>query len=145
VYFVVVCNLFVHVSMSARRDTIVQAQSGTGKTGTFSIAALQIVDANITLNKLRTQLMFVHHTIILVSEVTFYVQVNSSVRSPQVLLMSPTRELAQQTFLVLTSIGLYLPSIRSHLFIGGKQTSDDLKVSPTNLKIHSVHICITNY
>jgi superfamily II DNA/RNA helicase len=95
VYFVVVCNLFVHVSMSARRDTIVQAQSGTGKTGTFSIAALQIV--------------------------------NSSVRSPQVLLMSPTRELAQQTFLVLTSIGLYLPSIRSHLFIGGKQTSDDLK------------------
>jgi len=79
----------------SRRDTIVQAQSGTGKTGTFSIAALQIV--------------------------------NSSVRSPQVLLMSPTRELAQQTFAVLTSIGQYLPSIRSHLFIGGKQTSDDLK------------------
>jgi translation initiation factor 4A len=29
------------------KDTIAQAQSGTGKTGTFAIAALQIIDTNL--------------------------------------------------------------------------------------------------
>jgi ATP-dependent RNA helicase len=46
------------------RDVIAQAQSGTGKTATFSISALQSID--------------------------------TSVRETQVLVLSPTRELAQQ-------------------------------------------------
>ena len=46
------------------RDVIAQAQSGTGKTATFSISALQTID--------------------------------TSVRETQVLVLSPTRELAQQ-------------------------------------------------
>ena len=46
------------------RDTIAQAQSGTGKTATFVISALQIIDENL--------------------------------RECQVLVLAPTRELAQQ-------------------------------------------------
>ena len=45
------------------RDVIVQSQSGTGKTGVFSLGSLQCVDL--------------------------------SLREPQVLTLSPTRELAE--------------------------------------------------
>jgi len=55
------------------KDIIAQAQSGTGKTATFSIGALSIID----MNKNKTQ----------------------------VLILSPTRELATQTSKVITSIG----------------------------------------
>jgi ATP-dependent RNA helicase len=48
------------------RDLVAQAQSGTGKTATFSIALLQMIDLNLT----RTQ----------------------------ALILSPTRELAIQSF-----------------------------------------------
>lgn len=47
------------------RDCIVQSQAGTGKTGVFTIAALQCIDKNL--------------------------------REPQVIILSPTRELAEQT------------------------------------------------
>ena len=55
------------------KDIIAQAQSGTGKTATFSIGALSIID----MEKSKTQ----------------------------VLILSPTRELATQTSKVITSIG----------------------------------------
>ena len=55
------------------KDIIAQAQSGTGKTATFSIGALSIID----MDKNKTQ----------------------------VLILSPTRELATQTSKVITSIG----------------------------------------
>lgn len=58
------------------RDVIVQSQAGTGKTGVFSIAALQIVEKNL--------------------------------REPQVLILSPTRELAEQTQKVCLALGDYL-------------------------------------
>jgi len=58
------------------RDVIAQAQSGTGKTATFSISSLQCID---------TQL-----------------------RDTQVLVMSPTRELAQQIQKVVLAIGDYM-------------------------------------
>ena len=54
------------------RDVIAQAQSGTGKTATFSISALQTID--------------------------------TSVRETQVLVLSPTRELAQQIQSVILGI-----------------------------------------
>jgi translation initiation factor 4A len=55
------------------KDVIAQAQSGTGKTATFSIGALSIID----MDKNKTQ----------------------------VLILSPTRELATQTSKVITAIG----------------------------------------
>ena len=59
----------------AERDTIAQAQSGTGKTATFSIAALQRLDLNEP--------------------------------QCQVLVLAPTRELAQQIHKVLFSLYYY--------------------------------------
>jgi ATP-dependent RNA helicase len=64
------------VPMKEGRDIIAQAQSGTGKTGTFSIGALSVLDPTL--------------------------------KVPQVLVLSPTRELAQQTEKVAREIGNYM-------------------------------------
>ena len=52
-------------------DIIAQAQSGTGKTGTFSISALSIVDSKLEV--------------------------------PQVLMLSPVKDLAMQTYKIVKS------------------------------------------
>jgi translation initiation factor 4A len=78
----------------ARKDAILQAQSGMGKTGCFCVAALQLVDKRV--------------------------------QAPQALLLSPTRELAQQTYSVLSALNYYL-RLSCHLFIGGSQMAADLK------------------
>ena len=70
----------------AKHDTIAQAQSGTGKTATFSIAALQRVDP--------------------------------SVDQCQVLILAPTRELAQQIWKVISTIGTYL-NYTTRAVVGG--------------------------
>ncbi|KAL4503381.1 hypothetical protein ABPG72_000987 [Tetrahymena utriculariae] len=75
------------------RDVIVQSQAGTGKTGVFAIAALQIVDKNL--------------------------------REPQVIVLSPTRELAEQTQKVCLALGDYM-NILVHCCIGGKSMDDDI-------------------
>jgi len=76
------------------RDTIGQAQSGTGKTATFVIGSLQKIDY--------------------------------SVRTPQVLILAPTRELALQIHKVALALGDYL-KVRSHACIGGTIIRDDLE------------------
>lgn len=78
-------------------DIIAQAQSGTGKTGAFSIGLLQRVD-------------FRHKNL-------------------QGLVLSPTRELAQQTHSVISQIGEYLADGAPfcHTFIGGTRVQEDLK------------------
>ena len=60
------------ISVIKGHDIIAQAQSGTGKTGAFSIGALQLVDP--------------------------------SINDTQILLLSPTRELAKQSYNVITNI-----------------------------------------
>lgn len=80
------------------RQVIAQAQSGTGKTGTFSIGALQMID----LKK----------------------------RACQVLVLSPTRELATQTFNVMTQLSSFMPDIRILSCVGGtsiRESVDDLE------------------
>jgi len=74
------------------RDTIAQAQSGTGKTGAFVIGALQ--------------------------------QVDYSKRTCQVLILSPTRELALQTHRVVLALGDYL-NVHAYLCMGGTDTQKD--------------------
>lgn len=64
------------VPMSKRSDILAQSQSGTGKTGAFTIGALSVLDTTI--------------------------------KAPQVLVICPTRELAQQTEKVAHSIGQYM-------------------------------------
>ena len=77
------------------RDVIAQSQSGTGKTGVFSISALQILD--------------------------------EASRECQVIILSPTRELAEQSQKVISSLGDYL-NVRCHACIGGKSLGEDLKL-----------------
>lgn len=76
------------------RDVIAQAQSGTGKTATFSIAALQQVDTRL--------------------------------RETQVLVLSPTRELAVQIQKVLLALGDYM-NIQCHACIGGTNIGEDIQ------------------
>jgi len=81
------------IPMTKGNDTIVQAQSGTGKTGTFSIAALQMA--------------------------------REDSRKCQVLILAPTRELANQTFNVLSALGEFLPIV-AHACVGGTAVRDDM-------------------
>jgi ATP-dependent RNA helicase len=76
------------------RDVIAQAQSGTGKTATFSIGILQSID--ITSNR------------------------------TQALVLSPTRELAQQIQRVVYGIGDPL-NVDVHACIGGKKIGHDIQ------------------
>ena len=75
------------------RDCIIQAQSGTGKTGTFCIASLQ--------------------------------KINISVESCQVIILSPTREIADQSNRVCKILGQHIPNINIIGVIGGKQLSSN--------------------
>ena len=76
------------------RDVIAQAQSGTGKTTTFSISILQSIDI--------------------------------SVRETQALVLSPTRELANQIQSVVLALGDYM-SVLCHACIGGTSISEDIQ------------------
>lgn len=76
-------------------DTIAQAQSGTGKTATFAISALQKLD----LKK----------------------------KDCQALIISPTRELAQQTQKVIESLGDFMKA-KVHVCVGGTAVRDDIRI-----------------
>lgn len=82
------------VPMVHGTDLLAQAQSGTGKTGTFCIGSLASVDPTI--------------------------------KSPQVLILAPVRELAQQIFTVAKAISEYM-GISVHAATGGSPVSEDLR------------------
>jgi translation initiation factor 4A len=77
------------------RDLLAQAQSGTGKTGTFTIGSLCRID--LSQNK------------------------------PQVIVIVPTRELAQQIEKVASSLGTYM-GVKIYSATGGTPIRDDLRV-----------------
>jgi len=81
--------------VKTKRDVIAQAQSGTGKTGAFVIGSLQILD------------------------------LESKETSAQVLVLAPTRELAQQIHKVVLSLGEYL-KVKSYCCVGGTNVKDDI-------------------
>lgn len=88
-----------------RRDTIAQAQSGSGKTGAFAISALNII--------------------------------NIKNERPQVLILSPTHELATQSLNVVKSIGKYL-NVKTQLLVGGtsvEQNKRDLDERPPHIVV----------
>lgn len=76
------------------RDVIAQAQSGTGKTATFAIGTLEVLD--------------------------------TSINEVQVLVLAPTRELAQQIAIVYKFLGEYL-EVNVQVLIGGTQVKIDIK------------------
>eukprot|EP01084_Bolivina_argentea_P215728 366320_1 len=85
-----------------KHDSICQAQSGTGKTGAFSIASLQRIDATNP--------------------------------ACQVLILSPVRELARQTYEVINALKSYM-KITSHVCIGGTSVRDDIAALSTGRQI----------
>ena len=85
-------------------DTIAQAQSGTGKTATFAISALQKLDL--------------------------------SQRHCQALILSPTRELAQQTKNVILNLGDFM-NAKVHACVGGTAVRDDIRIL-----LDGVHIVV---
>jgi len=80
------------IPMIQRNDVIAQAQSGTGKTGAFTISSLQIVDEENP--------------------------------NPQIIIMSPTRELSKQIHEVCSSFSNMM-SVKLKLLIGGTSTEQD--------------------
>ena len=82
------------ITMQQGKDLIAQAQSGTGKTGAFTIGTLQYMDE--TLEK------------------------------PQVIVLSPTRELAHQTYSVYNALGKMM-KIKACLMTGGVSINDNIK------------------
>jgi ATP-dependent RNA helicase len=92
------------VPITTGRDVIAQAQSGTGKTATFSMSVLQSVDVKLA--------------------------------DTQALILSPTRELAQQIQKVCMAIGDYM-SVSVHCCIGGKNVGEDIKKLDSGVHIIS--------
>ena len=74
------------------KDVIAQAQSGSGKTGSFSIGTLQCIDIEK--------------------------------KTPQVLILSPTRELTVQTANVIKNIGSLIKNLRIKTVFGGSNYDD---------------------
>jgi len=87
--------------IETKKDIIAQAHSGTGKTGAFSIASLQITEKS---NK------------------------------TQILVLSPTRELTEQSYEVYKNLAQY-KKIKIHLSIGGTNRSDDIRQLKKNPQV----------
>ncbi len=81
------------VPMSKHTDILAQSQSGTGKTGAFTIGSVSVID--------------------------------TSIKAPQVLVICPTRELAQQTERVARAIGSYI-DLKVLSATGGNQIRSDV-------------------
>jgi translation initiation factor 4A len=81
------------VPMSKHTDILAQSQSGTGKTGAFTVGSLSIVD--------------------------------TSIKAPQVLVICPTRELAQQTERVAKALGNFM-GLKVLSATGGNQLRNDI-------------------
>ena len=92
------------------RDVIAQSQSGTGKTAVFAIGCLQRLATTTTKNK--------RHVV-------------------QALILSPTRELAEQTQKVVQAMGDYM-NVTCHVAVGGRSLGLDLKTFESSSSVPPV-------
>jgi superfamily II DNA/RNA helicase len=81
------------VPMTFHTDILAQSQSGTGKTGAFTIGSVSLID--------------------------------TSIKAPQVIVISPTRELSQQTERVARAIGSYM-GLKVLSATGGNKLGSDI-------------------
>jgi len=86
-----------------KNDIIAQAQSGTGKTGCFTISSLYLIDYNK--------------------------------EDTQIIIMAPTRELAEQINKVVLNISQYLSNFSCELLIGGTSIEENIKKLKKNPKM----------
>ena len=85
------------------QDIIAQAQSGTGKTGCFTIASLALIDYDLD--------------------------------ACQIIIMAPTRELAQQIKKVVDNLSVFIKNFSSELLIGGTSSDENIKNLKKNPKL----------
>ena len=90
--------------MMEGKDLLGQAQSGTGKTGTFSIGTLNRIDVD-------------ENTI-------------------QAIILSPTRELSQQSYNVIKNLGEYVEGLRVQLLVGGTSVYSDIELLTNSAATH---------
>ncbi|KAF5378327.1 hypothetical protein D9615_008723 [Tricholomella constricta] len=101
-------------------DVIAQAQSGTGKTATFSISILQQVGIQFPLPPaIPTRNANIAPSLPPPS------QLDMSIKGTQALILAPTRELAQQIQKVVIALGDYM-NIESHACVGGTNVREDM-------------------
>lgn len=81
-------------------DTIAQAQSGTGKTGAFTIGILQSIETNPD---------------------------SATSQHCQALIVAPTRELSMQIAFVVHTIGEYM-KVKVHACVGGTVVKEDIRM-----------------
>lgn len=86
-----------------KKDVIAQAQSGTGKTGCFTIASLALIDYDLD--------------------------------ASQIIILAPTRELAEQIKKVVDNISQFLTNFSSELLIGGISSDENIKNLKKNPKM----------
>ena len=86
--------------MMEGKDLLAQAQSGTGKTGAFSIGTLNHID--------------------------------TSKDTIQAVILSPTRELSQQSFNVIERLGSFIEGLRMQLLVGGTSVYSDIEQLTNN-------------
>lgn len=77
------------------KDLLAQAQSGTGKTGAFSIGTLNRID--------------------------------TSKNTIQAVILSPTRELSQQSYDVISSLSSFMDNLKLQLLVGGTSVMTDIE------------------
>jgi len=90
------------------KDLLAQAQSGTGKTGAFSIGTLNRID--------------------------------TSKNTIQAVILSPTRELSQQSYDVIKSLSSFMDDLKLQLLVGGTSVISDIE-GLTEQKPHIVVGC----
>lgn len=93
------------ISVIKGNDIIAQAQSGTGKTGAFSVASLNVV--------------------------------NKKEKTTQVVILSPTRELATQTYEVVEALNQF-QKLKLKLVLGGTSTDENIK----DIQAETPHIIV---
>lgn len=97
------------------RDAIAQAQSGTGKTATFSISMLEVIDAKSRVPQGMCDFLCDYPFGFSVLQILTIA-----------LVLSPTRELAVQIQNVILALGDYM-NIQCHACIGGSSMGEDIK------------------
>lgn len=91
------------VPVKSGKDVIAQAQSGSGKTATFGIGLLAQLDLDPNSNLEKSGSKY------------------SQPVMPQILILAPTRELADQIYNVLTDLSSQMKDVKIYLSIGGSR------------------------